>query len=390
MANFYDWVVLGGGITGAALAYQLKRSGAGRVMLMEPHAFPQGATRYSYGGIPYWSGTTELTRQLCQEGIAIHRQLSQELEFDTEFRECPLLLTISPIDNPVVIMGLYASCAVQPLLLGVENACQLEPQLNPKAIAGVLKFDHAHVNPVALLFAYRRGFERLGGEFCYEEAQSLVFDKQRVGTVKSDFAEYHCANLVVCGGGWTRSLLKQHSISCPIYFTHAELVETIPTGHDLRAMIMPADTKRYQLEASAANPLSDRTWDEMGRELLPSSIDAGAVQFRDGTIRMGQLSRLLTDPHAVVDQVKSEEDIRKAVTKILPTIGKLKGTWYRCLVAFTGDGLPLVGRLPPYSNLYIFSGFTSPMVYVPPLARRFADHLMGAADAIIDRLRPLR
>jgi glycine/D-amino acid oxidase-like deaminating enzyme len=111
MAQTYDWLVVGGGLTGAALAYELQKVGF-RVLLVERHVFPQGATRFSYGGIPYWSGTTPLTQQLCREGIALHRQLSAELEVDTEFRELPLLLTISCSDDPVAIAKLYASCAI--------------------------------------------------------------------------------------------------------------------------------------------------------------------------------------------------------------------------------------------------------------------------------------
>ncbi|MFN3926930.1 MAG: NAD(P)/FAD-dependent oxidoreductase [Pseudanabaenaceae cyanobacterium] len=390
MAEVYEWIVVGGGLTGAALAYQLTRSGSKRVLLLETHAFPQGATRYSYGGIPYWSGTTPLTKQLCQEGIAIHRQLSEELGADTEFRDCILLLTISPIDDPVTIASLYADCGVQPLLLGVESACELEPQLNPKGIAGAIKFNHAHVNPLALLSAYLKAFQRLGGVCIYQEVQKLRIERQTVeSVVVADGTEYFAYGVVICAGGWTRSLLKQHNINCRVYFTHAELIEIPPTGHELRCMIMPADTKRYQLEATAADPISSVSWEEMETDAFPPSIDAGAVQFRDGTIRIGQLSRILSDPYASVDQEKSEKDIRKAVSRILPTIGQLKGTWHRCLVAFTADGLPLVGKLK-YPNLYVFSGFTSPMVYVPTLARRFADYLHGARDKIIEQLRPER
>jgi glycine/D-amino acid oxidase-like deaminating enzyme len=72
----YDAIVVGGGITGAALAYELVKTGFS-VLLVEQNATPQNATRYSYGGLAYWSGTTPLTRQLCQEAIARYNILSQ-------------------------------------------------------------------------------------------------------------------------------------------------------------------------------------------------------------------------------------------------------------------------------------------------------------------------
>ncbi|NJL84699.1 MAG: FAD-binding oxidoreductase, partial [Chloroflexaceae bacterium] len=94
----YDWIVIGGGFTGAALGYELAKQGL-EVLLLEGDRGLDNATRYSYGGLAYWSGREPLERQLCAEGIAIHRQLAQELDADTEFRELSLLLTVerSPI-----------------------------------------------------------------------------------------------------------------------------------------------------------------------------------------------------------------------------------------------------------------------------------------------------
>ena len=59
----YDWIVIGGGITGAALSYELAKQKFS-VLLLEQHPSLQGATRFGYGGIAFWSGTTALTRRL--------------------------------------------------------------------------------------------------------------------------------------------------------------------------------------------------------------------------------------------------------------------------------------------------------------------------------------
>ncbi len=384
----YDWLVVGGGLTGSALAYELQKTGF-KVLLVERHVFPQGATRFSYGGIPYWSGTTPLTQQLCQEGIELHRQLSAELEHDTEFRELPLLLTISCSDDPVAIAGWYANCAVQPMLLGIDAVRQMEPLINVNYINGAVHFDHAHVNPLALLSGYLKGFQARGGTIVYDTVQQLSLAKRRVIGVASGTEEYPAENVVLCAGGWTRAMLKEAGIACPIYFTHAELLEIDPQAHNLnlQCMVMPADTKRYQLEADTANEL---LWDSTDQELTIPSVDAGAVQLRDGTIRLGQLSRVLTNPYAGVDATQSEQLIRSEAMRILPAIASLRAVWHRCLVAYSHDGLPLVGKIPRYEGLHVFSGFTSPMIYVPPLARRFAQHASGNKDEIVVQLLPDR
>ncbi len=117
------------------------------MLLLERHAELQGATRFGYGGLAYWSGTTELTRQICAEGIELHRSLSDELKTSTQFRELDLVLTIAPDADPQEMAQSYAHFAIPPGLLGVEAACELEPLLNPAAIAGALTVKHGHISP---------------------------------------------------------------------------------------------------------------------------------------------------------------------------------------------------------------------------------------------------
>ena len=129
----YESIVVGGGITGAAVSYELVNKGFS-VLLLDRYSTPENATRYSYGGLAFWSGTTDLTRQLCAEGIARHRTLSEELDADSQFRELDLLLTIPPDRNPQAAAAL-AHFAIPPRLLDVAEACELEPLLNREAIA---------------------------------------------------------------------------------------------------------------------------------------------------------------------------------------------------------------------------------------------------------------
>jgi glycine/D-amino acid oxidase-like deaminating enzyme len=149
---------------------------------------------------------------------------------------------------------------------------------------------------------------------------------------------------------------------------------------------MPADTKRFTLEAKASTAEVDPLWDEPGHEPIPSILDVGAIQFRDGSLRLGQLSRVLTDPYAKVDSAASETAIRTQVGKILPALERLSGTWHHCLVAFRSNRLPVVGAISNIEGAYVFSGLTTPLVFVPPLAKHFANSATGQDDPIINQL----
>lgn len=383
----YDWIVVGGGITGAALSYELARTGFS-VLLLEQNATLQNATRYSYGGLAYWSGTSDLTRQLCQEGIEHYRTLSEELEIDTQFRELDLVLTIAADNDPEKVAAAYAHCAIPPTLLSVEDACELEPLLNPDAIAGVLTVRHGHIHPEKTTEGYIQAFRRAGGEIQIAQVVELLRQGNQIQGVKTPEQTYHAANTVVCAGGLSRALLKAAGINVRLYFTHAEMIETSPVDLQLHTMVMPGDTKRFELEAKASTTEVEPLWDEPGHEPVPPILDAGAVQFLDGRLRIGQLSRVLTDPHAQVAPAQSEAAIRSQVGKALPALEKLPGTWHHCLVAFSSNRLAVVGALSNIEGAYIFSGFTNPLVFVPPLAKRFANWVAGQEDEIIAQLPP--
>jgi glycine/D-amino acid oxidase-like deaminating enzyme len=374
----YDWIVVGSGIAGAALAYELVKTGFA-VLLLEQYQTPQNATRYSYGGLAYWSGSTPMTRQLCEDAIARYHILSQELDADIQFRELDLLLTISAANDPEATAASYNDSAIPPRLLSVEEACELEPQLNPEAISGALTVKHGHIHSEKTSLAYIQAFLRAGGEMQITQVLQVLQDG-----VKTTTATFHSANVAICAGGLSRQLLKSAGIPIKLYFTHAEIIETPPVDLELRTLVMPANVQRFQLEAESAQV--DELWDELGNELVPPILDAGAIQFQDGSFRIGQISRAIADPHAKVNSESSEKWLRKSVGQVLPALGNLPGTWHHCLVAFSSDRLAFIGTIPAFENVHLFSGFSNPLVIIPPLAKRFANFASGNKDEIIIQL----
>ena len=390
--NNYDWIVVGGGITGAAIAYELRKIGWS-VLLLEQHQTAQNATGYSYGGLAYWSGTTPLTRQLCQESIAVYQNLNQELEAQTELREIDLLLTIAADQDPKATAASYSHVAIPPQLLDIKQACELEPVLNPHSIAGALTVKHGHINPHKTTQAYIQAFLRAGGEM--EIAQ--VIDFQTVSSadtgikltgVRTTIETYHCDNVVICAGGFSRQLLKLAGIPIKLYFTHAEVIQTPPVDLKLNTLVMPANLQRFDLEAESSK--IEALWQDTTKEPVPPILDVGAIQFQDGSLRLGQISRSLTDPFAQINAQESENWLRTSIQQVLPPLANLPGTWHHCLVAFSADRLPLVGAIPGFEGIHIFSGFSNPLVIIPPLARRFADLVAGKKDKIITQLSPGR
>ncbi|HEY9763414.1 MAG TPA: FAD-binding oxidoreductase [Trichocoleus sp.] len=385
----FDWIVVGNGLAGAALSYELVRQGFS-VLLLDRALEPHNATRYSYGGIPYWAGTSELTRQLCQEGIECHRLLSAELEADTELRDLDLLLTIPVGADVAAIAAPYTKFAIPPRLVTPEGACQIEPQIDPGAIAGALTVRHGHVNPQALVDAYNRAFTRLGGMLMIAPVTGLVRIKDRVTGVLTSEQAFASQHVAIAAGEYSRLLLREAGITVPLYYSHAELIETPPVDFQVRSLVMPAKTQRFEMEAKASAPETNNLWDEPGHELTSPILDSGVIQFRDGSLRIGQISRTLTDLKPPVELGQSEEAIRQAITEKMPILKSISGSWRSCFVTFCRDGLPLVGPVPNIKGVHLFTGFSAPFALLPPIAKRFAHWATGEPDTVIEQIQPNR
>ncbi len=382
--SMYDWIVIGAGITGACLAYELSQQGL-KVLLIEKDPIPDNATVYSYGGLAYWSGTDRLTRTLGEEGIELHRHLSQELDADTEFRDVDLILTIDRQDEPKAIAQNYDRFATTPELLSVNDACILEPLLNPNAISGALKLPHGHINPQKTTEAYIQAFKRNNGLIIYEQVVDLLRQGEDVVGVKTHDNTHRADNTVICGGGLSRSLLQQANIEVENYYTHAQLIITPPVDFELGTVVMPAVQQRFMLEAKGKE-LETNDWNPPYDLAIKAILDPGAVQFIDGRICMGQISAIAPNPKAKLNPFAAEAQIREQVSNVLPLLEDIPGTCHSCLVAFNNKAIALVGNLASTKGIYLFSGFTSTLVFAPVLARRFSQWVLGKEDKIIEEL----
>ncbi|ASC70682.1 4-methylaminobutanoate oxidase (formaldehyde-forming) [Halomicronema hongdechloris C2206] len=385
----FDWIVVGNGLAGAALSYELARQQFS-VLLLDRALQPASATRFSYGGIPYWAGTTPLTRQLCREGIERHRQLSEELGIDTQFRELDLVLTIAAGAEVETVAAPYRKCAIPPQLISAAAAQQLDPLLDASTLAAALTVRHGHVSPTALVAAYNHGFQQLGGTVIIAPVTGLVRIGERVTGVTTPQQAYAAGHVAIAAGGYSRVLLKQADLPIPLYYTHAELIETPPLDLTLRTLVMPADAQRFQLEAQVSAPTTAPLWEQPGREIAPPILDSGAIQFQDGHLCIGQISRALSDLEADIDAQASETQLRAAICRHLPSLKGVPGTWHHCLVSFSRDGLPLVGPVANVTGVQVFTGFSSPFALLPPTAQRFAAWATGKPDDLIKQMTPAR
>ncbi len=375
----YDTIVIGNGLAGSALSYELAK--AGQSVLLMDDGSPHSGTRYSYGGIGYWAGTTDLTETLFQAGIVRHRELSEELGADTQLRDLDLLLTVEKGADIDALKASYTSFRTPPQFVSAQAACELEPQLNPQTIDGAFTIRHGHVDPMAVVAAYNQAFRRLGGHHNISAVTGLVKIGENVTGITTAAQAYPAKNVIVAAGAYSLRLLQAAGLQIPLYFTHAEIIETGPLDVELRAFVMPATNARIVVEHKAT---SFDEWQQPNHQIVPPILEAGVIQFQDKTARIGQISRFHTAYTPPVAAEVSEATIRQAIGLRVPAIKHIPGRWRHCLVSFSQDGLPLLGPVPGTEGLHLFSGFTGPFALVPPVAQRYAQYLTCSPAARVD------
>jgi sarcosine oxidase subunit beta len=220
MAEHADVVVIGGGLFGTSIAYQLSRRGAGRVVLLERAALGSGDSGRTFGMVRrHYSN--EVTALLAMRGSHTIMRWADEVGVgDSGYVETGYLL---PVPDALVeaARGNVARLAA----LGLETSfvepaeiAEIEPLLALEGIAGAAYepdggFADAHKMILGWFAAgYAYGLEARFG--C--AASALIAEGGRIRGVRTAEGDIACDRVVLATGAWARELLMPLGVDVPI------------------------------------------------------------------------------------------------------------------------------------------------------------------------------
>ncbi|KKZ12897.1 MAG: hypothetical protein TE42_02720 [Candidatus Synechococcus spongiarum SP3] len=378
-----DILVAGGGLCGTLAALALSRHRLG-VTLLTGAAHPQAvpaATRYSYGGIPWWMGVGDDGRTLSGQGLTCWQQL-QERHGDLGLRPAALMLHWSAADdNAAVEAAVEAFVAslspgITPERWERSAFCQGDLQGLGLTCGGAIRLPYGRMDGRR----YHKAMARVLGSQGVRcspgtVARVLVQHGRCIGARLTDGALLECDGVVVATGAAMASLLPLPQAFRWFPYSWASVLPLRQPQPCPEVILMPLLGGRERME-------------RQGRAGLV--VDPGLAPW-DGGVVLGQAtclqhqSRLPDspgDPTALSlpgpwQPSVAAARLRQALAEWAPGLAaaarRQQATVRHCPVSYSPDGRPWVGRCPGVQNLWLFGGFRGGFALAPVLAPVLAD-----------------
>lgn len=384
MTQSPDVLVIGGGIVGAATAYELARRGV-TVTLLEADELASGATGRNLGYV--WLHTRRAGPELDLV-MATRRALDtlpDELEADFGLR-CGGGLIYFDRPEQVEVMAEFAASRVADgvpvrLIDGAE-ARELAPVLPPSVLGATWCDLDAQIDSRRYVRAFARAAERCGARIL-ERTAARGFERQdkRITRVLTDAGPLSAGQIVLAAGAWTPFLGRQLNLDLPIHPMRLQIVRTQPMPPRLERLLYgPAAVKQYSIFRELPSFREELFFSDLearhGLALLES-----ACQTADGSYLLGcAMDYPGFDWHPDLAGVAL---VSEGLARALPELRRARfAAAWAGILPFTPDNLPIIGEAPGYDDLFIAAGHVFGNGAGPTTGRLVADLLCGSEPVV--------
>jgi len=231
MKSKADVVIIGGGVNGCSLAYNLAKKGF-TVVAVEKKYLSAGATGACGAGIrQQWS--TRENASLAIQSVKIFEQLSHELGQDIEFRQGGYLIAVhdkKEMKQAEKNVAMQRSLGLKVDILKPEDIPDVVPILDikgMKAIGATFCPTDGHANPFKTTFAYADAARNLGAEInTHTTVVNLKTTKKAIRSVVTDKGTIQTDIVVNVAGIHSKNIADMVNISLPLTPFRKEIMAT--------------------------------------------------------------------------------------------------------------------------------------------------------------------
>jgi sarcosine oxidase subunit beta len=231
MKSKADVVVIGGGVNGCSLAYNLAKKGLD-VVVVEKKYLSSGATGACGAGIrQQWS--TRENALLAIQSVKIFEQLSRELGQDIEFRQGGYLIAVhdeKELKQAEKNVAMQRSLGLKVDILKPDQINDIVPILDVKgmkAIGATFCPTDGHANPFRTTFAYADAARNLGAEInTHTTVVNLKTSKKAIHAVITDKGTIQTDVVVNAAGIDSKTIAEMVNIHLPLTPFRKEIMAT--------------------------------------------------------------------------------------------------------------------------------------------------------------------
>jgi sarcosine oxidase subunit beta len=326
-------VIIGGGIAGAAVAYNLAKLGLRDVVLVEKDFLAAGSTGRCGGGMrQQWSTRTNIL--LAKHSIEAFRNFKEEFGQDIHFREGGYLLvayTDAMVSEFRTNIALQNSLGVNTRLITPDEVKKISPILDTRnLLAASFGPTDGVANPFLAVKGYADRARDMGVRiFTRTEVTGFKTNGSRVKAVATTAGEISTRWVVCAAGAWSGLIGKMLGIDIPVVPYRHQIMVTEPLEVVHPCMVIDLYHNIYFSQAEVGSFISGQT----DKDEPPS------FNTRNNSKFLVEISRKLVYHAPVLRNVR--------------VIRQWAG-----LYEVTPDAQPIIGRVPKFENFLLATGFS--------------------------------
>ncbi len=363
----FENIVVGGGISGAAAAYYLAKSGGQCALIEQFDLNTQASGRNAgslHGQIQYegfhqlgetWARDFLPALKFLADSLEIWKGVSAELGVDLEVvQNGGLMIAESKAEFAALKkkVELERTLGIDAQLLSMKEVLEKAPYISTKMLGGAFSPIEGKANPLLAAPAFASAARTHGAQVITGVKVESIERQNEMYLLHTASGEFYCRNLVITANAGINYLTQQFGIEFPI--------SNDPVQVSVSEMIAPMVKHLVYFT---------------GEKLTFKQAKSGSL-----LIGGGWPAKVGPDGKAVFNPESFRANMRVAL-KVVPSISKVRiiRTWIG-----TGNGTPdhrpLIGEVSGYKGLYIgmfpYMGFTA-----GPLLGRTLANLILNADA---------
>ncbi len=232
MPDKADAVIIGGGVMGCAIAYNLAKEGLNPVVIEKSDI--GGEASGSNGGGVRQSARNLKEMPLAMESIQIYGQLHEELGMDVEYvREGNMRLCTSEEELATMAQSVDNQKAVglELEMLDRKQVLDINPYVGEKVIGASFCPTDGHVNPFLTTYGFFKNAKAKGAKFyTHETVKEILLQKGRVTAVVTDKNTFETDLVVNAAGIKGRDVANMVGLDLAMrpIFSEAMITEALP------------------------------------------------------------------------------------------------------------------------------------------------------------------